>query len=457
MITGMLFSYFTAVDHHTKFYHFKKNIIPRLIAFTSLFIFATFAAAASNGLQIKDYTQRLNSRFKKERRLSTRYIIIHTSEAGLESTLRTLSKGKKTGTNYRTIGGHAHYTIARNGQVYRLLNHRYRADHAGLSMWKGIEDISSHSLGIELVGYHYGEITTRQYSSLTLLIDQLQKIYHIPDKNVLTHSQVSYGKRNRWFKKSHRGRKRCALNFDRHKAGLGAGWTFDPDVKSGRLAADRQITKIFYKRRPPVSKTSTHREVAAPSVSKDSEVSNIIGSDNTAWNIAGEDYDSPDTLYKLPGRGKRAIRGDRVSKEVGWDKLPAGTQVLVNHPLNQEKEKGPIFSLKKDYTAWSLAGSAYRRSTTIYILPRNKIVPGNLIRDWDALPSGTKLIIGYKGPFVIQNVEGKTAWGIARKAYNHSETIYLVPGEFLVTGDRVKDFNDLPRGTQVFLKINGIR
>lgn len=453
----MLFGYFTAVDHHIKFHLFKKNIVTRLIAFTLLFIFATYAAAPGNRLYIKDHTKRLNSRFKKERRLSTRYVIVHTSEAGLESTLRTLSKGKRTGTNYRTKGGHAHYTIARNGHVYRIVNHNYRADHAGLSMWNGTEDISSHSLGIELVGYHYGEITPQQYSSLTLLIDELQKIYRIPDKNVLTHSQVSYGKPNRWFKKSHRGRKRCALNFDRCKAGLGAGWTYDPDVKAGRLSADRQITKMFYRKRPAPARVKPKQEVAALSAAQGSDVSNVIGSDNTAWNIAGEDYDSPDTLYILPGRGKRTVRGDRVSKEVGWDKLPSGTQVLVNQPLNVEKEKGPIYTIGKDYTAWSFAGTSYRRSTTIYILPRNKIVPGDRIRDWDGLPSGTKLIIGYKGPFVIQNIEGKTAWGIARQAYNHKETIYLVPGQSLVTGDRVKDFNDLPRGTKVFLKINGIR
>jgi hypothetical protein len=324
-------------------------------------------------------------------------------------------------------------------------------------MWNGKEDISSHSLGIELVGYHYGEITAQQYRSLAMLINQLRKIYHIPDKRVLTHSQVSYGKRNRWFNRSHRGRKRCALNFDRHKAGLGEGWSFDPDVESGRLDTDRQINKIFYRKRPPASTVRPIPEVSTPSVLKESEVSNIIGTGNTAYNIAGEDYDTPDTLYILPGRGKKTLRGDRIGKKIGWDRLPPGTQVLVNHPLNLEKKKGPVFLISKDYTAWSFAGSAYRLSTTIYILPQNKIIAGNLIKDWDALPLGTKLIIGYEGPFAIHNIEGKTAWGIARQAYNHQETIYLVPGKSPVTGDRVTDFNDLPRGTKVFLKSNRIR
>ncbi len=431
------------------------KIIPLLLTF--LFIFPLIPAAAKGGSRIKDYRKHLNPGFKKEERASTRFIIVHTSEAGLSSTLRTLSKGKKTRTNRRTKGGHAHYAIARNGQVYRVMSHIYRADHAGLSMWNGIEDISSHSLGIELVGYHYGEITASQYRTLAPLLKELQGIYHLPDKNVLAHCQVSYGERNRWFNKIHRGRKRCALNFDPRKAGLRNSWHYDPDVKAGRLLTDRQITEMFYSKRPVSPQVSTGKKIANAAKTNKSEISNIISSGNTAWNIAGEDYNSPGTIYILPGKAKRMIRGDRVRSETGWDRLPPGTQVLVNQPLDREQKKGPIFSIGRDYTAWSFAGSAYRYATTIYILPRNKIVPGNRIRDWDALPTGTKLIIGYRGPFILRNREGETAWGIAGKAHNQEETVYLLPGNSLVTGDRVKDFNDLPRGTKIFIKINEVQ
>ena len=61
---------------------------------------------------IIDYQRHLNKRFKKVSRLSTQFIVIHTSEAGLTSTLRTLSRGKNVG-RYRTIGGHTNYCIAR--------------------------------------------------------------------------------------------------------------------------------------------------------------------------------------------------------------------------------------------------------------------------------------------------------------------------------------------------------
>ena len=213
--------------------------VPLMLFFNNAAISGS-AAAGRKKLDIKDYSKYLNRKFKKEKRKSTKYIIIHTSEAGLTSTLRTLSQGKQTRGKFRTFGGHAHYAIARDGIIYRIMNHRYRADHAGLSMWDGVEDISSHSLAIELVGFHYGEITDAQYLSLGRLVKTLQKIYRVKGKNVLTHCQISYGKPNQWHRRPHRGRKRCALNFDRSRIGLEKEvWTFDPDVKARRLAAVR--------------------------------------------------------------------------------------------------------------------------------------------------------------------------------------------------------------------------
>jgi len=422
---------------------------------------------------IIDYQKHLNKRFKKEPRLDTQFIVIHTSEAGLTSTLETLSAGKHVG-KYRTIGGHTNYCIARDGQIYRILNHRYRADHAGLSMWNGIEDISSHSLGIELVGYHYGTITPEQYQSLSRLLEILQRLYNIPDKNVITHSQVSYGKPNLWFNRPHRGRKRCALNFEREKAGLKDAWEYDPDVKAGRLARDRHIYAMFYKKTPKKTKeeeimvsasspeitekpgASTAVETTSPNdtgkIVSANNLTNVISRDNTAWNIAGEDYDDSTTLYILPGN--QAIRGDQVEKTVGWNRLPTGTRVLLNQPHDVEKEKGPIFLISKEYTAWSFAGPDYSRPSTFYILPNGRIIPGDRVSDWDSLPDGTRMIIGYNGPFTIRNKKGETPWGIAGKAHNYAQTLYLIPGKGLLTGDNVIDFSDLPQGSKMFLKIN---
>lgn len=434
---------------------------------------------------IRDYQKHLNRKFKKVRRKSTRFIIVHTSEAGKVSTLRTLSQGKSMG-SYRTVGGHANYLVTRDGQVYRILHHLYRADHSGLSMWNGLEDISSHSVGIELVGYHYGTITDAQYRSLTRLLDILQRVYNIKDKNVLTHSQVAYGRPNQWFKRLHRGRKRCALNFNRLKAGLNDAWTYDPDVRAGRLASDRRIYTTFYrpyrfrrktpiKTEPPVvaAKKNTRRgeeskedpittSHAVPNgnvsgngngdlLGQSAQTSNIISKDNTAWNIAGEDFDDPTTLYVLPEG--RNVRGNLLGKEIGWNRIPTGTRVLLNQPRDIETKKGPLFLITKEYTAWSFAGENYRKPSTIYFLANGRVKPGNHMSDWDSLPDGTRIIIGYQGPFTIQATKGKTPWGIAGRKHNHPETVYLIPGRGVVTGDKIDDFNDLPRGSRLFLKI----
>ena len=195
---------------------------------------------------IIDYRRHLNPRFKKIKRKSTRYIIVHTSECDLKTTLKIVSQGKQDNYKWVTRGGHTHYVIARNGQTYRILDKKYRAYHAGLSMWNGQTGINRNSVGIELVGYYNRNITARQYKSILLLIHILRNVYGLDSRAVLTHSQVAYAKPNRHIPFKHRGRKHCARNFKRMRAGLGKTWPYDPDVKAGRLKPDQELATIFY-------------------------------------------------------------------------------------------------------------------------------------------------------------------------------------------------------------------
>ena len=384
---------------------------------------------------IVDYRSRLNPRYKKVPRSQTKYIIVHTSELGLESTLRVVSQGKRFPNGRRTNGGHTHYVIARNGRCYRILDKHYVADHAGRSMWDGDRDISQVSIGIELVGYHYAAITDAQYRSVGTLIAILQGAYQLDDRAVLTHSQVAYGGPNRWFRKDHRGRKRCAKNFIRVKAGLGPTWLYDPDVRAGRLTADAQLAEVFY-----------GRETMDIQLAE----ANVISKRNTAWAIAGEDFDSVTTVYQFPNG--RAYTGDQIGSKVGWDRIPACTVVLLNQesgtaPL--EEEKGPVKTISDGITAWSLAGRLYNRHTTIYFLPSGHVKNGTMIDDWDDLPVRTRLIIGYRGPFELR--KDRSAYRIAGKAYNAQDTIYYLPTNQLLSGNAIKDFSQLQAGTLVFL------
>ncbi|MEJ2658803.1 MAG: peptidoglycan recognition family protein [Desulfobacterales bacterium] len=383
---------------------------------------------------IIDYRSRLNPRYEKVRRKKTKYIIVHTSELGLKMTLRVVSKGKRMRNGRRTNGGHANYVIARNGRTYRILDKKYVADHAGLSMWNGETDISQISIGIELVGYHYTPITESQYRSVGILIDILQRIYGLNDRAVLTHSQVAYGKPNRWFRKNQRGRKRCARNFIREKAGLGPTWSYDPDVRAGRLLADLQLSKIYYGRREYYTKADD---------------ANMITQINTAWSIAGEDYDSQTTVYKFPDG--RIYTGDQISDKIGWNQIPAKTVVLLNqeNSIALIKRDDPVKIISDRLTAWSFAGQSYNLKTTIYFLPSGQIKIGSMISDWDDLPAKTKLLVGYRGPYKLD--KDRSAYRIAGRKYKDRKTIYYVPPQKLLAGDKINDFTKLPKGTLIFL------
>jgi len=393
---------------------------------------------------IIDHRNRLNRKFKKIRRAATRYIIVHTSELGLSTTLRVVSKGKQFKSGHSTPGGHAHYVVARNGRTFRILDKQYRADHAGLSMWQGKKDISSVSIGIELVGYHSAPLTDQQYRSAAMLIDILQRVYRLDDTAVLTHSQIAFGRPNPWFPKDHRGRKRCAKNFDRSRAGLGPTLGFDPDVRTGRLLPDPYLADLFYGKQPAVAQVAA----TAP-------VSNLISKNNSAWSIAGGDYDSRTTAYVLPSG--RILAGDEIKDSIGWHLLPVNTKVLLDQKIEKEHmqiSQNPVKVITDHMTAWSHAGPAYRFDSTIYFLPSGMIYSGSRIPDWDDLPQKTQLIIGYQGPFFI--TDARTAYGIAGQKYKDPDTVYFLPPGQVKTGDAITDFSNLPKGTKVYLPLDDI-
>lgn len=401
----------------------------------SLSAASTRSGHASFQRSIVDYRPRLNPGYKKIKRSKTKYIIVHTSELGREATLRVVSKGKWVRGGRRcTHGGHTHYVIARNGRTYRIMDKQFIADHAGLSMWDGETKISRVSIGIELVGYHYTPITNAQYRSVGKLIDILQGVYHLDDRAVLTHSQIAYGRPNRWFKKNHRGRKRCAKNFIRSKAGLGPTWPYDPDVRAGRLTADADLAKVFYGRFAQYAQL---------------DEANIISKTNSAWAIAGEDFDSSTTVYKFPDGSVRT--GQQIAAAKDWNRIPAKTVILLNQGDHVEEleEDGPVKTISDGITAWSLAGTMYNHETTIYLLPSGHIRKGSMIDDWDDLPAKTKLIIGYEGPYKLS--KRQSAYNIAGNKYKDPKTIYYLPSNQLLSGNEVKDFKRLQAGTLVFL------
>jgi hypothetical protein len=248
---------------------------------------------------------------------------------------------------------------------------------------------------------------------------------------------VAYGTSNYWFKKPHRGRKQCAKNFNRNKAGLKLSRQMDPDVKAGRLQADPDLASIFYAKRPSLAERLD---------------TNVITKTNTAWNIAGDEYNATTTIYQLPN-GKR-IPGDEIEKSVGWDRMPRKTMVFLNRESEDTTggDQGPVKIITNGSTAWDFAGVNYNKSSTFYFFPGGRLKNGREIFDWDELPSGTKMIIGYRGPYKITS--HRSLLKIVGKRYNQNETVYYFPNKNIICGDAVKDFRRLPGKVLVFVPVN---
>ena len=89
----------------------------------------------------------------------------------------------------------SHYLIDENGIIFRLVDEEKRAWHAGKSRWRGISDVNSASVGIELVnpGHEFGyrNFPDEQIASLIPLVAGIKERHGIGRGNVVGHSDVA--------------------------------------------------------------------------------------------------------------------------------------------------------------------------------------------------------------------------------------------------------------------------
>jgi N-acetylmuramoyl-L-alanine amidase len=78
----------------------------------------------------------------------------------------------------------AHYLIEEDGAVHRLVREDRRAWHAGKSYWRGITDVNSASVGIELVnpGHEFGyrPFPDAQMEALLPLLAEIVQRWDVP-------------------------------------------------------------------------------------------------------------------------------------------------------------------------------------------------------------------------------------------------------------------------------------
>lgn len=393
------------------------------------------------GLSGGGYGQSLNienqySPLNRQRspRPSTEYIILHTTEGGGRGSLEKLRRF-----------GEAHYMVDTDGKVYRIIEHRRIATHAGRSMWNGRTNLDNRSIGIEVVGHHDRPITQAQKQALRELLRQLKAMYQVPDTRILPHSMVAYGSPNRWHRAAHRGRKRCGMFFAREdlrrEIGLHGKPAFDPDVRAGRLVvADPYLERVLF---GPAPAAAVVREPAVPAAP------NVIARNRSAWDIAREQYNSADTEYEFPDGTRR--RGNEITN---WNQMQPGTIVHLGgaSEAEQQRESERVKVIGRDgRNAAEIAGDATRDSRTIYFLTDGRVVLGNELTAAEVanLPEGTGMLVGYVHGGVIS--ARRRAFDITGPRWNLATTFYRLPDGRIQTGEEINERN-IPNRTMVFFQ-----
>jgi len=89
----------------------------------------------------------------------------------------------------------AHYMIDEDGTVIRMVAEENRAWHAGKAYWRGVTDVNSASVGIELVnpGHEFGyrPFPDAQMHALIPLLHDIIGRHGVPLANVVGHSDVA--------------------------------------------------------------------------------------------------------------------------------------------------------------------------------------------------------------------------------------------------------------------------
>lgn len=90
-----------------------------------------------------------------------------------------------------------HVIIARDGNRTVLADDTARCWHAGVSSWQGIPDVNSYSIGVAWEGNTYDQPLegAAMESAIQYLVPRMKR-WHIPMSRIVTHQQVSPGRKN---------------------------------------------------------------------------------------------------------------------------------------------------------------------------------------------------------------------------------------------------------------------
>lgn len=123
-----------------------------------------------------------------ERLLPVTMVVVHYT--GMESAAAALDRLADPAAEVS-----AHYVVAEDGVVVRMVDEANRAWHAGKSWWRGVTDVNSASVGIEIVnpGHEFGyrPFPEPQIAAVETLVGDIVRRHAVTPGNVVGHSDIA--------------------------------------------------------------------------------------------------------------------------------------------------------------------------------------------------------------------------------------------------------------------------
>lgn len=123
-----------------------------------------------------------------ERKLPISMIVLHYT--GMESGAAALARLMDPNAEVS-----AHYLVEEDGAIVAMVREDKRAWHAGRAHWRGISDVNSASVGIEIVnpGHEFGyrPFPDEQIASVMRLVQDIKDRHAVTRGNIVGHSDIA--------------------------------------------------------------------------------------------------------------------------------------------------------------------------------------------------------------------------------------------------------------------------
>ncbi|WP_172619021.1 N-acetylmuramoyl-L-alanine amidase [Candidatus Cytomitobacter indipagum] len=95
--------------------------------------------------------------FRDRKGINPRILVLHYTTSCNDNAVNWMCDKKSQAS--------AHYLVGNAGTIFRLVDEKYSAFHAGVSYWNGIKNINDHSIGIEITNFGYTRDESFKYFS----------------------------------------------------------------------------------------------------------------------------------------------------------------------------------------------------------------------------------------------------------------------------------------------------